>query len=103
MALTGIFVLTVVNVFGVKIGGIFGDLFTLMKLAGIIGAILTEFLLGSSNTTAFSVSSFGSSLRLPHQLFSFLGREFLELSGNTRHSDVHLRRCSLWELQRGLL
>ena len=60
VAVAGIFVLTVVNVYGVKMGGIFSDLFTLLKLAGIFGVILTGFLLGSSSITNFSISSFSS-------------------------------------------
>ncbi len=58
VAVTGIFVLTVINVFGVKIGGIFSDLFTLLKLVGIFGVILIGFLLGSSHITNFSISIF---------------------------------------------
>ena len=60
-AVTGIFILTVINVFGVKIGGIFSDLFTLLKLIGIFGIILIGFLLGSSHLTNFSISLFNSS------------------------------------------
>ncbi|MCL5027833.1 MAG: amino acid permease [Bacteroidetes bacterium] len=56
VAVSGIFILTVINVFGVKIGGIFSDIFTLLKLLGIFGVILTGFLLGSSHITNFSIS-----------------------------------------------
>jgi basic amino acid/polyamine antiporter, APA family len=59
-AVTGIFILTVINVFGVKIGGIFSDLFTLLKLLGIFGVIVIGFLLGSSHITNFSVSLFNN-------------------------------------------
>ncbi len=59
-AVTGIFILTVINVFGVKIGGIFSDLFTLLKLIGIFGVILIGFLLGSSHLTNFSISFYNS-------------------------------------------
>ncbi len=58
VAVTGIFILTVINVYGVKIGGIFSDLFTLLKLIGIFGVIVIGFLLGSSHITNFSVSLF---------------------------------------------
>ena len=58
VAVTGIFILTVINVYGVKIGGIFSDLFTLLKLLGIFGVIVIGFLLGSSHITNFSISLF---------------------------------------------
>ncbi len=58
VAVTGIFILTVINVYGVKIGGIFSDLFTLLKLLGIFGVIVIGFLLGSSHITNFTVSLF---------------------------------------------
>ncbi len=59
-AVTGIFILTVINVYGVKIGGIFSDLFTVLKLLGILGVILIGFILGSSHITNFSVSLLNS-------------------------------------------
>ncbi len=62
VAVTGIFILTVINVYGVKVGGIFSDLFTLLKLLGIFGVILIGFILGSSHLnfigTSFSISIF---------------------------------------------
>ncbi len=58
VAVSGIFILTLINVFGVKIGGIFSDLFTILKLIGIFGVILIGFLLGSSHLTNFSISIF---------------------------------------------
>ncbi len=60
VAVTGIFILTVINVYGVKIGGIFSDLFTVLKLLGIFGVILIGFILGSSHITNFSVSFLNS-------------------------------------------
>ena len=60
VAVTGIFILTVINVYGVKIAGIFSDLFTLLKLIGIFGVILIGFLLGSSHITNFSITLFNS-------------------------------------------
>ena len=56
VAVTGIFILTVINVYGVKTGGIFSDIFTLLKLLGIFGVILIGFLLGSSHITNFTIS-----------------------------------------------
>ena len=53
-AVSGIFILTVINVMGVKSGGIFSDVFTVLKLIGIFGVIAVGFILGSSSVTAFS-------------------------------------------------
>ncbi len=53
-AVTGIFILTVINVLGVKMGGIFSDLFTVLKLIGIFGIITAGFIWGSSTVTNFS-------------------------------------------------
>ncbi len=55
-AVTGILILTLINVRGVKIGGIFSDLFTLPKLAGIFGVILVGFILGSGHIAHFSLA-----------------------------------------------
>ena len=55
-AVTGIFLLTVINVMGVKIGGLFSDLFTVLKLAGIFGVILIGFIFGSPHITRFSLN-----------------------------------------------
>jgi APA family basic amino acid/polyamine antiporter len=60
IAVCGIFILTLINVAGVKIGGIFSDLFTVLKLLGIFGVILIGFLLGSSSITNFSISIFNN-------------------------------------------
>lgn len=54
VAVTGIFILTVINVMGVKTGGIFSDVFTVLKLIGIFGVIAAGFIFGSSSTTDFS-------------------------------------------------
>lgn len=62
IAVSGIFILTLINVLGVKIGGIFSDLFTLLKLLGIFGVILIGFILGSSSITNFSISIFNNGL-----------------------------------------
>ncbi len=53
-AVSGIFILTVINVMGVKSGGIFSDVFTVLKLIGIFGVIAVGFILGSSSVTTFS-------------------------------------------------
>ena len=53
VAVGGIVIVTVINVLGVKAGGIFSDLFTVLKLLGI-GLLLTVGLgWGSSETTDF--------------------------------------------------
>ena len=54
VAIGGLIILTIVNVRGVKFGGIFSDVSTLLKLAGICGVILVGFLLGSSTTSDFA-------------------------------------------------
>ena len=64
IAVSGIFILTVINVFGVKAGGIFSDIFTLLKLLGIFGVILIGFLLGSSHITNFTISILNPGTRL---------------------------------------
>src|SRR3990172_8754634 len=46
VAIMGIILLTFINYFGVKVGGIFSDVFTLLKLIGICGLIFFGFLLG---------------------------------------------------------
>jgi len=53
VAITGIIVVTVINVLGVKAGGIFSDVFTVLKLAGIAILIGAGFAWGSSATTNF--------------------------------------------------
>ena len=58
VAVTGIFILTLINIYGVKIGGIFSDLFTLLKLIGIFFVILIGFLFGSSHLINFSITIF---------------------------------------------
>jgi basic amino acid/polyamine antiporter, APA family len=52
-AIGGIVLLTAINVLGVKAGGIFSDIFTVLKLAGIAGLIVVGFGWGSSSTTNF--------------------------------------------------
>lgn len=54
VAIGGLIFLTALNVYGVKPGSIFSDVFTMLKLAGIAGLIIVGFTLGSSHTTDFS-------------------------------------------------
>ncbi len=54
-AIAGIVIVTVINVMGVKAGGVFSDIFTVLKLAGIVGLIFVGLVLGSSSTTDFSL------------------------------------------------
>ncbi len=49
-AILGLLVLTAINYFGVKPGGIFADIFTLLKVLGIIGIIAAGFFLGSAGS-----------------------------------------------------
>ncbi len=52
-AITGILVVSVINILGVKAGGVFSDIFTLLKLLAIAGLIAVGLGLGSSRTTDF--------------------------------------------------
>lgn len=54
VAIIGIVLVTVLNVVGVKAGGVFSDVFTLLKLAGIAGLIVVGFGWGSFATADFS-------------------------------------------------
>ncbi len=53
VAIGGIVLVTVINVLGVKAGGIFSDIFTILKLAGIAILVIAGFGWGSSATTHF--------------------------------------------------
>lgn len=56
VAIGGIVVVTVINILGVKAGGIFSDIFTILKLAGIAVLVVAGFGWGSSMTTDFLAS-----------------------------------------------
>jgi APA family basic amino acid/polyamine antiporter len=53
-AITGLLVLTAVNVVGVKAGAIFSDVFTGLKLLGILGLVGIGLVFGSPHTTDFT-------------------------------------------------
>ena len=53
VAILGIVILTFVNYFGVKAGGTFASLFTILKVLAIAGLIIFGFMLGKSNSTSF--------------------------------------------------
>ena len=53
-AITGLLLLTTVNVVGVKAGAIFSNVFTGLKLAGIAGLVGVGLVLGSTHTTDFT-------------------------------------------------
>lgn len=53
VAITGIILVTIINVLGVKAGGVFSDIFTVLKLAGIAILIAAGFGWGSSASTNF--------------------------------------------------
>ncbi len=53
VAILGLVGLTVVNLFGVKIGGIFADVFTALKIIAIVGVICVGFWGGSWSTNDF--------------------------------------------------
>jgi APA family basic amino acid/polyamine antiporter len=52
--IAGIIIVTAINVLGVKAGGVFSDLFTLLKIAGIAVLIVVRLGWGTSSTTDFS-------------------------------------------------
>jgi APA family basic amino acid/polyamine antiporter len=54
VAISGVIFLTVLNVRGVKTGAVFSDLFTVLKLAGIMGLIVIGIGWGSRGTSDFS-------------------------------------------------
>jgi APA family basic amino acid/polyamine antiporter len=54
VAVAGIVILTVINVVGVKAGGLFSDVFTALKLVGILGLIGVGLLLGTGARTDFA-------------------------------------------------
>ena len=54
VAVTGLLLLTMINVFGVKAGAIFSDIFTVLKIAGILGLIAIGLALGSPHTTTYT-------------------------------------------------
>ena len=49
IAIAGIIVLTAINVIGVRVGGLFSDVFTALKLLGIGALVLTGFIMGSTS------------------------------------------------------
>lgn len=51
VGIAGIVLVTIVNIVGVKAAGVFSDIFTVLKLVGIVGLIVIGFLFGSSATT----------------------------------------------------
>ena len=54
VAVAGLAFVTLVNIVGVKMGGIFSDVFTIAKLAAILGIIAVGLGWGSSSTTHFT-------------------------------------------------
>ena len=57
VAIVGLLLLSTINVLGVKAGAIFSDVFTVLKLAGLFGLVITGLALGSSDTTDFSLDA----------------------------------------------
>lgn len=53
-AIGGLFLLTGINVRGVKAGALFSDVFTVLKLVGIAGLVVVGLVFGSPRTTDFS-------------------------------------------------
>jgi len=69
-AMAGLTLVTVLNVLGVRVGGIFSDVFTVLKLAGLVGLITIGIGWGSSTRSHFALpvlepeGGFGSALAL---------------------------------------
>jgi APA family basic amino acid/polyamine antiporter len=85
VAIAGIVLVTAINVLGVKAGGVFSDLFTVLKLAGIAVLIVVGLGWGSSSRTDFS-APLGS---LPNSLPSALTLAFVSVLwsyGGWQHS-----------------
>lgn len=57
VAIVGIVIVTVVNILGVKVGGIFSDVFTGLKLLGILLLIVVGLLWGNAGTVVTSLVS----------------------------------------------
>ncbi|MCX6135652.1 MAG: amino acid permease [Ignavibacteriales bacterium] len=55
VGILGIILVTIINILGVKAGGIFSDLFTVLKILGIVALIAVGIGWGSSTTTDFSI------------------------------------------------
>ena len=55
VGILGIISVTIINVLGVKAGGVFSDLFTVLKVAGIAALVVVGLGWGSSSTTDFSI------------------------------------------------
>ena len=75
VGIIGILLVTVINVLGVKAGGVFSDLFTVLKITGIAILIVVGLGWGSSSTTDFSIP-LG---HLPHGLSSALTLAFVSI------------------------
>jgi APA family basic amino acid/polyamine antiporter len=54
VAITGLFGLTVLNVMGVKIGALFSDVFTVLKVGGMAALVAVGFSLGSTRSIDFT-------------------------------------------------
>jgi APA family basic amino acid/polyamine antiporter len=75
VGIIGILLVTAINVLGVKAGGVFSDLFTVLKITGIAVLIVVGLGWGSSSTTDFSIP-LG---HLPHGLSSALTLAFVSI------------------------
>lgn len=57
VAIIGLVILTLINVVGVRAGGMFSDVSTVLKLIGIAGVIITGVMWGSGTTTDFAATT----------------------------------------------
>lgn len=56
VAIGGLILVTIVNVLGTKAGGVFSDVFTILKLAGIAGVIVLGFAWGDFDAIDFTLA-----------------------------------------------
>lgn len=55
IGIAALVLVTIINVVGVKAGGVFSDIFTVLKLSGLVGVIIIGLTMGSSATTDFTI------------------------------------------------
>jgi basic amino acid/polyamine antiporter, APA family len=60
-AVSGLLILTTLNVLGVKVGAVFSDVFTVLKIGGILAIVAVGFSLGSPGTTNFAAGAINMS------------------------------------------
>ncbi len=95
-AIIGILVVTLINILGVRAGGLFSDIFTLLKLAAIVGLILVGLTGGSPHTTDFTAAAgptgglwSGLAVAMVGVLWSFGGWQHATFTAAEARDPVH--------------